>query len=94
MDISEIQKLNKQMMKENSGNYCKNGGKVQLVYKDISLNSQSGAQTSPQAHAQYDQKYICTCPYNFMGFTCEECAKGYFGQHCHPCPKHPINNIV
>jgi sodium/hydrogen exchanger 8 len=42
---------------------------------------------------QYDQKYLCTCPYNFIGRTCQECAKGYYGPHCHPCPKHPVNNI-
>jgi len=55
----EIQRINKEMMTESGSNYCQNGGKMQLVYKDISLTR---SKTN-----QFDQKYICICPYNFMG---------------------------
>lgn len=85
MNRADIQVVNDKIASE-STNYCMHGGKMQVVYKDISL-SNSGTNL-------YDQKYLCTCPYNFIGRRCEECAKGYYGTHCHPCPKHPINNIV
>lgn len=86
MERDEIQKINKKLAMESEKNYCLHGGKMQLVYKDISL-SKTGVN-------QYDQKYLCTCPYNFIGRRCEECAKGYYGPHCHPCAKHPVTNIV
>jgi len=76
MTRNDIQKVNAEIMNKKKSSYCLNGGKMQLVYKDISLNQAT--------MNQYDQKYLCTCPYNFIGKRCEECSKGYFGPHCHP----------
>lgn len=86
LERDEIVKINNEIVQSTQKDFCEHGGKVMLVYKDISLTKNSTQ--------QYDQKYLCTCPYNFIGRQCEECVKGYFGPHCHPCPKHPINNIV
>ena len=81
----EIQRMNEQIVAK-TGAYCLHGGKMQVVYKDISLEDST--------ISQYDQRYICIWPFNYNGMRCEEWAKGYFGQHWHPWPKHPISNIV
>jgi sodium/hydrogen exchanger 3 len=86
MGREEIQEFGDKMARETQSDYCLHGGKMQIVYKDVSFRHSS--------KNQYDQKYLWTCPYNYIGRRCEECAKGYFGPHCHPCPKHQINNLV
>lgn len=72
MSRDDIQKINEDMVLKGK-DYCLHGGKMQLVYKDISL--------ADSKWNQYDQRFLCVCPYNYIGMRCEECAKGYYGPH-------------
>jgi hypothetical protein len=50
MPRAEIQKFGKKMAMETEKGYCLHGGKMQIVYKDVSFSHNSAN--------QYDQKYL------------------------------------
>jgi len=52
--------------------------------KDISAGS-------GEPEHKYVPKYICICKDNFAGSTCGQCAIGFYGPKCQPCPWNPAN---
>ena len=85
LESDEYDKIAAKLVEDNN-NYWMHGGKMQLVFKEIPNNTTT--------INKVPQKYLCVCPYNYIGLRWEEWTRGYFGQHCHPCPKHPVSNIV
>jgi RNA-binding protein YhbY len=50
MGREEIQEFGDKMARETQSDYCLHGGKMQIVYKDVSFRHSS--------KSQYDQKYL------------------------------------
>jgi hypothetical protein len=48
----------------------------------------------PKIKSSGKSSMLATCEYNFSGKDCEQCAPGFYSEHCHPCPIDPSTKYI
>lgn len=71
----------------NCPQYCNNQGLCQRIFVKVKSPESADAYS-------YEPHYSCACKENFQGQFCLECAKGFFGRDCRPCPRNPADHTV